>query len=150
MASLPISLKRKRRLDLCRLLGLLDLLALYLAAGFDLSYAWNEAQATRILCEAQGKNLLAQLQSLSKNYTVASHRVWFGALAELYIQGSPLQPLVLSFGETLRKERARDMDRHARELPTRVSILLLLFFLPAAFLLLFVPLLLQLSSSFSP
>lgn len=144
MAHLPLRLKRRRRRDLSELLVRLDLLSLYLGAGFDLSYAWGEATGS-----APGP-VAGELDRLARTYPNPVHRVWFASLRDLYGQGAPVQPLVAAFADYLRKERARDMEVFARELPTRANLLLLLFFLPAAFLLLFAPLLLQLGQAFSP
>jgi len=141
---MSLLLKRRRRRQASDLLARLDLVALYLTAGFDLSYAWNEGWAR------DNASVTSELGRFAVEYPNPAHRVWFSALKDLYANGSPVQPLVAAFCDYLRKERAREMEAFARELPAKANLLLLIFFLPAAFLLLFPPLLLRLGQAFSP
>jgi len=150
MASLSLSLNRRARIERQRLLALLDLVSLYLSAGFDLSYAWAEARKAGFLPVGKDASLLGEIEVFAAQLSNPVHRVWFRALRDLYREGAPVQALLSAFADQVRKERMRDMESFARQLPTRANLLLLLFFLPAAFLLLFAPLLLQLSQAFSP
>ena len=92
--------------------------------------------------------MTAFLARLAADYPDADHRIWFLALAELYETGAGLREAVEAVSKTLRGEHGRDLEAHCRELPTRVNILLLLFFFPAVAALLFVPLLAEIVGVF--
>jgi len=141
--------RRDRRLR-ADLLVFCDCVALFLEAGWDLAYAWDRALEPIDLAPesrawlGEPGSVSARLERLSREYPVWEHRLWFSVLGGLHSGGAPLLPAVAAMGATLRGEVERDLESFARELPTRVGALVVLFYYPAAALLLFVPLLLSL------
>lgn len=159
MALKPLLLTRAGRQGRRDLILFLDLVLGLLLAGFELSYAWEKAfQALKdelakgpvfeVLELAHGERFGAFLQKLAISYPAASHRIWFGVLAELSDQGAALGPTLSAFIHALRDEQERDWQVHLRSLPTKNSIVLALCFLLPALALIFVPLLAQMSASF--
>jgi hypothetical protein len=154
MESRPFFLKATRRRERRNLIHFLQGLSLLVTAGYDLSFAWPEAiQMVRgdldedwvdELHWSGEPGLAAHLDTLSVCYRDQRHRPWFGVLKDLYIQGGGLGEAISAVADTLRDEQKRDLDGHLRELPIRLNLLILLFFLPPSLLLLFVPLLLSL------
>jgi hypothetical protein len=124
----------------------LEALCLHVQAGHDLAHAWGESLG--VASEAQVWLKAGEgpwpWRGLSRNWPVESHRLWFALLEELDGAGAPLLPLLGAFATAIRKERARDLEAFCRALPGRLGIVLLLIYLPAAFLLLFGPLILSL------
>ena len=118
-------------------------------AGHDLSHAWGESLAfgggaVRWL-KGPGEGPW-HWRGLSRGWPLPEHRLWFALLEELDGSGAPLLPLLAAFATALRRERSRELEGFCRALPGRLSVVLLLIYLPAAFLLLFGPLLLSLPS----
>lgn len=146
----PLLLERRaRRRDLIRFL---EALALFLQCGFDLSYSWPTAiggaeSVPEPLRDTAGEGMAAHLTRLSETYPDPEHRLWFSVLRQLYEQGAGLTDAVLAIGSTLREEQNRDWERHCRTLPTKINVLLILFFLPPTLVLLFVPLLAEVMKS---
>lgn len=152
---------KKDRLWRHQLLQFLDALSLYLQAGYDLAYGWAETHRAleTELCPGlgtelragggiDGEGILALLSRLGLSYPEPGHRLWFSVIRELYSSGAGLSDAVRAMANTLRQEHYRDLDAHCRNLPTKINILVLLFFLPPALLLLFTPLILEILSSF--
>lgn len=152
---------KKARLWRHQLLQFLDALSLYLQAGYDLAYGWTETHRAleTELCSGlekelrtggglAGEGILALLSRLARSYPEPGHRLWFSVLKELYTSGAGLSDAVRAMANTLRQEHYRDLDAHCRNLPTKINVLVLLFFLPPALLLLFTPLILEILSSF--
>jgi hypothetical protein len=148
--------RRERRLR-HDLIYFLEALSLHLQCGFELSYSWPETLAAvamelepRLQAALHGdgeKPMGDKLRDLAANYPVPSHRMWFSVLAELYSSGAPLVEAVQAISQALRREQSRDLETHCRNLPTKANVCLLLFFLPPTLLLLFVPLVLELSGA---
>lgn len=157
MVDFSILLTRKER-RWRRELGLfVEALSLQLAAGFDLGYGWSEALASlreEISAEhlawlsPEGEGPVRSLTRLAKEYPVSGARVWFAALRDLYASGAALGPAVGAMATYLRKEQEAALEEHCRELPTKINVLLILFFLPPTFLLLFVPLVWEILHAF--
>jgi hypothetical protein len=152
---------KKTRLWRHQLLQFLDALSLYLQAGYDLAYGWPEthraleaelcpalAKELRAAGGVDGEGILALLSRLALSYPEAGHRLWFSVLKELYASGAGLGDAVRAMANSLRQEHYRDLDAHCRNLPTKINVLVLLFFLPPALLLLFTPLILEILRSF--
>lgn len=139
------------------LLHFFEAVTLYLEAGYDLAYAWPEAllaigdelppSLRHALEPAKEEGLSATLTRLNLTFDIIEQRLWFGVLAELYSRGASLVDGVQCLAGQLRREQERALEEHLRDLPSRASILLILFFLPPTFLLLFSPLLHQLLRS---
>lgn len=136
------------------LIHFFDALSLYLQAGYDLSYSWPEthkalvAEMTPTLKEALSpskaeEGMVHVLTRLCENFPIVCHRMWFSILKELYVNGAGLNEAVAAIGATLRKEHERDLESHFRNLPTKINVLLLIFFLPPTMLLIFAPLLVE-------
>ncbi len=142
---------RRFRADLTRFL---DLLGVALRAGFDLAFAWDEAlravpdgECRRFLDRVPDEGVTDSLLRVARGLPLSEGQVWFSILTHLYLSGGGLREAVEAFAETLRREEERELDRHCRELPRRANLVFLLFFFPAAALLLFLPLLLAYSNS---
>ncbi|NBX93263.1 MAG: hypothetical protein EBQ85_08550 [Proteobacteria bacterium] len=142
-----------------QLLHFFDLLGLYLQVGYELGFAWN--QVLRALKSSEKESLLDELiyedtqeslndclSRLRQNFKDPQYRIHFGTLAQLYQQGAPLALATRSISQCLRCEFERDLENHLRKAPTQAQILLLLFFLPPALILLFMPILQQLRNLF--
>jgi hypothetical protein len=164
LADLPknsVLLKSKTqeiRIQRRHLLHFFELLGVYLQVGYELSYAWNQvlivtgrAGEIFVLEELQFDSdtqpFSSFLEKLSQNFSQRSYRVFFEVLGQLYTEGAPLVPAMQSLSQFLRRELERDLEQHLRQAPSQANILLLLFFLPAAFLLLFFPFILHLQAS---
>ena len=158
---LLIPKRKKARLWRHQLMQFLDALSLYLQAGYDLAYGWPETHRAlkAELCPGLGKELefsrggeeegiLALLSRLAMHYPDPGHRLWFSVLKELYSSGAGLGEAVRAMASHLRHEHYRDLDAHCRNLPIKINVLVLLFFLPPSLLLLFTPLLLEILSAF--
>jgi len=158
MATLSLLLKNRDRRLRRDLIHFFEALVLYLQVGYDLAYAWPETLG--LLSETVSEELLenlrpisddggmaAVLARISQKYVVPGHRLWFRMLSELYSSGAPLMDAVHAITFTLRHEQQREIESHQRLLPSRVNTALILFFLPATFLLLFTPLLLHLKGA---
>jgi hypothetical protein len=139
--------KRRRRNGL---VAVLDAVGLYLTAGYDLGYAWPGAveAARSSLPVPADRGMAAVLAELAAGYPDLEHRVWFAVLSDLYTSGASLGAAVEAMSATLRKEQALDLEAHCRLLPTKDNVVLLIFFLPPAFLLLFSPLILEILAAF--
>jgi hypothetical protein len=140
-----------------------DSLTLYLKAGFSLSYSWpetlralEETFSAELLGDLRGpkteswaeRDLGGLLLDLKNNCRNVSYRMWFGILWELYSSGAQLTHGVEAVTTALRREQEREFEMHCRALPTKVNIVLILFFLPPTFLWLFIPLILEILSQF--
>ncbi len=149
--------KHKRRVR-HSLMQFFETTGLYLQAGYDLGYAWPESlkaigeqmpeglkEELSLKKEEPINQLLVRLASI---FNVKELRIWFSVILELYQSGAGLSNCVSSIANTLRSEHSRDLENHLQRLPSRTNILVILFFLPPTFLLLFYPLLLEIVSSF--
>ncbi len=163
MASFKILLEklrkgvRYRRRVRHALMQFLETVGLYLQAGYDLGYAWPES--LKAIGDKMPAGLLPELSSreeepigqllerLANHFSIRPLRVWFSVILELYQSGAGLSHCVSSIANTLRSEHSRDLENHLQRLPSRTNILIILFFLPPTFLLLFYPLLLEVISS---
>lgn len=128
----------------------LEATAISLKGGFDLAHAWPHTlsqlgdrleNVRPSLMPSIDDSFALFLKSLSRNYPVREHRLWFTTIAELYESGGSLSPLLKAISKNLREEEERDWQNHVKNLPIRMSLILALFFLPAALLLVFSPLL---------
>ncbi len=137
---------RDRRVLTGHLAFFLEALCLQVQAGHDLAYAWREAMGLAGGAKATltGTEDPFLWRGLSRSWPVPEHRLWFALLEDLEGAGAPLTPLLSAFATAIRKDRERDLEAFCRALPSRLSVVLLLVYLPAAFLLLFGPLLLSL------
>lgn len=134
----------------------LDALSTALGEGDDLGQAWRKAfggtamdlpPPLRWWLRASGRRggWATRLARAQGGFPLAHHRPWFGALGTLYGRGASLVPTLEAWRETLEAEWSREWKRHEREVPTKVNLLMLLFFFPAAAFLLFYPLLADLA-----
>lgn len=144
---------RRRRKELAHFF---ESLGLYLEAGLDIGYAWPQTLAAlrdelgavaSLLALPDGESITALLGRLGREYPQTEHALWFSVLAELYERGAGLREGVQAAARTLREEHQRALEAHCQRLPMRTNVLMLLFFLPPTLLLLFAPLLYELSSS---
>lgn len=131
---------------------------MFVLAGFDLSYSWE--QASELVREGGDGEFLEQwamegsgplcskLSELHRSCPLKDMRVWFSVLESLYGQGAPVREALLGMASHLRRSHLQDFESHCRDLPTKVNIWMVLFFLPPTFLLVLVPLLLQLGLEF--
>ncbi len=150
--------KHKRRVR-HSLMQFFETVGLYLQAGYDLGYAWPEALKAigeqmpeglkEELAQKKDEPITQVLARLSSDFKIPSLKIWFSVINELYQSGAGLANCVSSIASTLRSEHSRDLENHLQRLPSRTNILVILFFLPPTFLLLFYPLLLEIISSFS-
>lgn len=119
-------------------MAFLHTVTLFVRCGFDLRYAWEQAN---------------QQSAHVFSYRAVHERVhgieasWWQILGKLYQQGGPVLAALEAFLRTIREEEAREMERFARELPLRLHLRLVVFFLPATLILLFFPMLNRLSQS---
>lgn len=161
--SQPFYLKWEQRKYRYGLICFFDSLALYLKAGFSLSYSWPETLralegtfSPELLSDLRGtqaqfsaeSDLGGLLLDLKNNCRNVSYRMWFGILWELYLSGAQLIHGVEAVTLALRREQEREFEMHCRALPTKANIVLMLFFLPPTFLWLFIPLILEILSQF--
>lgn len=148
---------KERRIQRRQLLHFFELLGVYLQVGYELSYAWNHVLAVTggtgemfLLKELEfnpdSETLSSFLEKLSRQFSQKSYSVFFEVLGQLYTEGAPLVPATQSLSRFLRRELERDLEEHLRQAPSQANILLILFFLPAAFILLFFPILLHLQA----
>lgn len=138
---------RQRRVLLRDLSFFLEGLCLQIQVGFELTHGWAEGDPGTAgpWFEAAGPQ---PWKGLSRSWPIEGHRVWFALIAELHGTGAPLLPVLTAFATAIRQERARELTQFTEALPGRLALLLLGAYLPAAFLLLFGPLLLGLPSAF--
>lgn len=132
-------------------------LALHLQAGFDLATSWRNSLSLlepvlsrdelHRLSFPPDLGLSARLRKLASDWPNPNHRMWFALISDLSNSGASLVPAVNAFAQTLRQEAKLRQEAQARALPSRINILVLVFFLPPAMLLLFAPLLSELLSS---
>lgn len=140
--------KNRRRIEL---LLFVESLSLHLEVGFDLAYAWERAQETLVAQRTDlveelslgDAGLSATLARLGECASVEEGRLWFSLLALLYREGSPLVAAAQAFRSQLVAVIDAGVVQHTEEFPHRASLILLFFFLPPAFVLLFYPLLQQ-------
>lgn len=122
--------------------------------GFDLSYAWREAlENTRgsvpnsllleLSFQKEEDGVGQVLERLAASFSIPRFRIWFSILLELYGKGAGLVEPMNGILRALRKEQEREVEIFIRGLPLRVNVALLIFFLPPALGLVFMPLLLQ-------
>lgn len=158
MESVSFLLKNRSRRERKELIQFTDALSLHLQAGFDLAYSWPKtleglahdlSAATRERLAPKEAGMSELLGKLAQSYPAPRHRVWFAAICDLYSSGAALNQAVSAMADSLRKEQEIDLEAHCRILPTKINILLLLFFLPPAFLLLFAPLMLEILGAFA-
>lgn len=126
-----------------RLAFFLEALCLHVKAGNDLAYGWEQSLPCALSLPL-AENPPWYWKGLSRSWPIVEHRLWFALLEELEGGGAPIGPFLDAFAAQVRRERSAEVDRFCRALPTKLSIALVLFYLPSAFLLLFGPLLLAL------
>lgn len=143
--------ERKQREEL---ILFLDALSLFLLVGYDLSYSWNAsfhvvgAMLSPSMKQQLGfdeeneqdASITSRLLALSDTFSICHYRFWFRTIRELYVTGASLSGPLAAISDALRKDRERDLEHHFRNLPSRLNIIMLVFFLPPTFLLLFIPL----------
>lgn len=148
-----LRVRRRYRRDLLQFLGALEL---SVQAGYDLAYAWPKVAAAlggmwepgfRDQIALGSRSLPEFLEELKARYPDRDHALWFGILAHHYSLGVSVGQTLRAMGESLRREQSRAWEEHLRTLPTRVSLVLAVFFVAPALWLLFAPLLSQVSSS---
>ncbi len=96
---------------------------------------------SNLLTPSSGESFSVFLLRISQSYPQPDHRLWFATIAEVYGSGGALAPLLKAIATNLREEEEREWQQHVKNLPLRMSLILALFFLPAALLLVFSPLL---------
>lgn len=157
MANLEILLKRKERRWRRELILFVEALSLHLSAGLDLGFSWPETLASlaceispelRAWLDPEEESVGRLLNRLAGDYPFSEHRLWFAALRDLHGSGAALGQAVSAMAAFLRREQEAALETHARELPTKINVLLLLFFLPPTFLLLFLPLVWEILHAF--
>ena len=147
-----------KRRQLKELALFLDGLGMYLAAGYDVRYAWPqtlEALASNFepslkkwLTLMKGERPEHALERLAENFPCCEYRPWFSALREHLVQGLALAGCVEALAGQLRAELALNLEGFSRTLPAKTSLILLACFFPATALLLFAPLVLGLGAAF--
>lgn len=145
------------------LIQFFEALSLYLRAGFALSYSWPETLKSLgphlphlLRAELSSQSLEAGteesvgdiLNRLKSGCCIASHRMWFGVLAELYDSGTSTIQAIQAISQTLRREQEAELETHLRVLPLKVNVVLMIFFLPPTFLWLFGPLVMEILAQF--
>ncbi len=150
-------LKHRVRRERRSLILFWEMVGVMLQAGYDLAYAWPSALSalTDGLSPAFRKRLdpgetrfSEHLQQLAQRYPDPRHRLWFGALADLYGSGCPLAPTLAAMTEALRAEQEREWQAHLRSLPLKTSLILALFFVLPALALIFLTVLSEMSETF--
>jgi len=132
-------------------LHFIEAVQLHLAAGYDLAFGWDAAArglaafapALAEELRGHGEPLSLRLERLGENFSQRESRVWFLLILALYREGSPLLAAVRSLRDRLRAQQEEELQRFVEEYPMKASLVLLLAFLPATFLLLVWPLLLD-------
>ncbi len=139
--------KNRRQAEL---LQFVEAMALHLEVGYDLAFSWEEsalalrAQSSELYAELHSKeSLSARLNYLAEHSSLTEARVWFSLLLTLYQEGSPILGAVNAFRRQLNVDIEAALIRHHEEFPVKASLVLLFFFLPPAFCLIFYPLLQQ-------
>ena len=123
-----VSLRERRRTRL----AMLRTVTARVEVGLDLAYAWPTA--------GEGEGTFAErLRAEASSDPIDA--LWIPVLAELYEVGAPMRDVLYGWQTALSEAQTADIERFCRERPERVSVVLLLFYLPAAFLILFPPLL---------
>lgn len=156
MESIVLSLKMKTDETFqCEWIAFLEGFLLYLQAGYDPSFAWDQMarlpwcdRLRHLVHREQQEGVLTVWERLSADPAFRSSRFWFLALRNIYLAGGGLSPVVDAFAIAGKKERERRVKRFGETLPTKMNICLILFFLPPIFLFLFHPLLSEIISIF--
>lgn len=131
------------------LLSFIESVLLHLEVGYDLSFSWIESAnalkpVTPVLArelKGEGTPISVTLRRLASGFSLPETRIWFCLLLILYEEGSPVLGAMRAFRNRVIKEQEEALQRHGEEFPFKVSLILLLFFMPAAFCLLLYPLL---------
>lgn len=156
-ANQPVLLKRRARRDRRGLILFWEMVGVMLQAGFDLAYAWPEAlSALAGELSPSLRGVLApgetrfsdHLRGLAQAYPDPRHRLWFGALGDLYGTGCPLAPTLAAMTEALRAEQEREWQAHLRAVPLKTSLVLALCFVMPALVLIFLTVLSEMSETF--
>lgn len=131
--------RRARR----ELIVFLETVLVFLDAGFELGFSWNAAAGLSAFPakDFPSEAFQERLSHWASDYPDPEARAWFAALLELYRGGGPLIPFFTAWVAHWREGLMRQMEGHARTLPLRLNLLLLIFCLPPVFFLLFTPLL---------
>ena len=140
------------------LIQFLEALWLYVQGGYELAFGWSKvlesgaAEVSETLRhELTQKEEVASftdlLGVLGSRFSLKEYRIWFQVLRELYTGGAGLSQFLEAMINSLREAERLEIELHCRRLPSRISIATLLFFLPPAMMLLFVPLTLELIHS---
>ncbi len=139
------------------LIQFLQILLLYLQAGYELKLAWLRALSE--LSDKKRKSLfslqLPEFGTLYEHLDFLAQRQghdekhWWRVLYELYGKGAPLVPALKNFVDTLVVQDQADWIRRERQLPLKMNVILIVFFLPPTLLLFIVPLVLALRQAAS-
>ncbi len=155
--------RRQQRRYRQGLIYFFEALSLYLKAGFSLPHSWPETLTAlrgaipeqlqkdlsfRLKESGHQEGVSDVLSRLKKEGSVASHKMWFGVLEELYESGAGLTQCIEAVATTLRRDQDRELEAHCRSLPVKANVILILFFLPPTFLWIFAPLLLEILTQF--
>lgn len=152
MERLQILLKQRDHQVTRDLAFFIEALSLYSKVGYDLAYCWplalNSMQSLMVPAlhdqlKVQQGSLAMTLEELVKMHPVERHRMWFSVIGQIYASGAGIGQVLEAFSSALRQELDREIDEHCRALPTKINVISLLVFFPAAAVLLFVPLLLE-------
>lgn len=150
-------LKHRRRRERRNLILFWEMVGVMLQAGYDLAYAWPEALSAlagelsptfRTALDPAGTRFSEHLRGLAHAYPNPEHRLWFGALADLYGTGCALAPTLAAMTEALRAEQEREWQAHLRSLPLKTSLILALGFVLPALALIFLTVLREMSETF--
>ena len=127
-------------------------LSLYLVAGYDFNSSWELVSESLLrgmsrplrdcLKISQGGVLSDVFRSVQVSFPIQGIRPWLGVLGQFYENGTELVSAIRQLTELLEAEQAMDMENHQRCLPTRLNLILIVFFLPPALMLLMTPLVL--------
>lgn len=137
----------------------LEWVLLYLSAGYELGFAWEQTRLQVPLelipellpflesAESQsGHSISKRLRWFSEHLPYDEMRMWFGAIEKLYQSGAGLSGPLRAAIRTLRNSEAQDLEQHLRALPGKVNVLMLIFFIPPTLVLMLLPLLLGLGA----
>lgn len=110
--------------------------------GFDLACAWPKSRDDAVTPFADRLRREPAVDPVDA--------LWLPVVAELYEAGAPVRDALAGWQAALADAEAADIERFCRERPEKVSLVLLVFYLPAAFLVLFPPMLLLFAESALP
>lgn len=147
--------KQKNEKLYSELLIFFEGLSLYLEAGYDLSTSWSELRSMNWstefypLIQMSGEvGVVEQLKYLAEKNIFPDATPWFLTMQEQYLEGASMLKISLAMNLSLRRDRELRLKQFMSQLPTRINILLIIFFLPGLFLMLLWPLVTEITRFF--